>query len=361
MVFFPPPLFAAPLHNPQQIKIKGHILNAKIINSNIQTHFSVITEKLDILLQEGSERGKTILVDYNSNDTSRPVLRQGDNVILGMSTFEGRNNYYVIDKYRSDKIIFVILGFITAVLLVTGRKGLNTLIGLVISLVAIFGFVLPRILAGAEPVTTSVIGSFFILFITTYISHGISKQTTVAFISTCIGLLLTIVFSFFAVAFTGITGYGTNDAMDTHFLTPFLLNVKGLFLAGIIITTLGALNDVTITQATAVFQLAKQKEKLTFFELVQKGIVVGREHAISLINTLVLAYTGGSLSVLIYFFVSQKQQPVWSVVGNEFLAEEIIRTIGGTIGLVLAVPLATYFAAYVATRENLKKTLIHKK
>ncbi|HZE87585.1 MAG TPA: YibE/F family protein, partial [Methylomirabilota bacterium] len=220
---------------------------------------------------------------------------------------------------------------------------------------------IPQILAGAEPVATSVLASFFILFITTYISHGVSKQTTVAFLSTCVGLLLAIVFSFSAIVFTGITGYGTNDAVDMHFLTPFLLNVKGLFLAGIIITTLGALNDVTVTQATAVFQLAKQKEKLSFLALAKQGIVIGREHAISLINTLVLAYTGGSLSVIIYFLVTQKQQPVWSIIGNEFLAEEVIRTIGGTMGLVLAVPLATYFAAYVVTRGNFKKTFLLKK
>ena len=350
------PVFAAatdaPSQMPHQERVKGNVIGVQILTKTVQPTFTLVKEKLQIKLEDGSEKNKIITIEYTANDSNRPVLSQGDELLLGkIPTMQGDNSYYVIDTYRLDKIVYVILCFFICALFVTGKKGLRSIIGLLISLIAIFGYLIPQILKGADPVITSVFTSFFILFIITYIAHGISRQTTVAFFSTCIGLILTIIFSSFAIHFTGLTGYGTKEALDMHFLTTNTLNVKGLFLAGIIITTLGALNDVTITQATVVFQLAKQKEKRTFLQLAQEGIIVGREHAISLVNTLVLAYTGGALSVLIYFFVSQTQQPVESILGNEFLAEEIVRTIGGTIGLILSVPLATYLAAYICNKE----------
>ncbi|HZE86773.1 MAG TPA: hypothetical protein VE090_01065, partial [Methylomirabilota bacterium] len=145
---FPFSIYAASidssLNAPHQAKVKGHILDAKITTRTLQTRLPIptVSETLQIRLEDGNERGKIIKIDYISNDTSHPVLVKGDEIILGASSFNGENTYYVIDKYRTDKIIYIVLSFIVVVLLVTGKKGLRSLLGLIISLLAVFGFVI---------------------------------------------------------------------------------------------------------------------------------------------------------------------------------------------------------------------------
>ena len=185
-----------------------------------------------------------------------------------------------------------------------------------------------------------------IAFVTLYLTHGVSPTTTVALAGTLGALFLTLVLSWVFFDLTRITGFGAEE----NLLLPFLagdIDLAGLLLGGAVIGTLGALDDITVTQVAAVSEIHDRRPDLTASELVASGIRVGREHIASTVNTLLLAYAGASLPILLLFSVSD--QSLADVANTEVVAVEIIRTLCGSIGLVAAVPLTTAMAAVVVT------------
>lgn len=307
---------------------------------------------MHVQIVDGPDKGKTITTTYDPQHIDDLKMYVKDTIILNKeSDSNGKIQYYVNDKYRLPQILMVVVGFFVLILLIAGWKGIGSILGLVISLAIIFLYIIPQIIAGHDALTIAMIGSVIILLLTTYIAHGFSRQTTIALFATLIALLLTYIIANLIVGFTMLNGYGSSDATDLHFGTTSIINLKGILLAGIIISTLGALNDVTVTQAATIMELAKQNPNLSFRQLFIRGFLIGREHAISIINTLVLAFAGSSLAILIFFLFNPQQWPYWIIINSESVSEEVIKTIGGTVGLLLAVPLVTLFAAAICDKE----------
>ena len=318
-------------------------LTARILGITVEKNG---TQDMTVQVLSGSDKGKQIQVNYDPQHVSDLEMHSGQSIILNKETdSSGRVQYYVNDKYRLPQIIIAVIGFFILILAIAGWKGIGSILGLIISLSVIFGYIIPQIIAGADALTVSMIGSVIILFLTTYVAHGISRQTTIALFSTLIALLITYLIATWIVQFTLLNGYGNSDATDLHFGTTSIISLKGILLGGIIISTLGALNDVTVTQAHTVFELANQNQNLNFKQLFARGFMIGREHAISIINTLVLAFAGSGLAILIFFLLNPQQWPYWVIINSEAFSEEIIKTIGGTAGLLLAVPIVTLLAA----------------
>ncbi len=220
---------------------------------------------------------------------------------------------------------------------------------MIISFIIIFQFIIPQILYGNNPIVIAVLGSFFIIPITFYLSHGFNKKTTVAVVSTIIALVFTGVFAQIFVALTNLTGFGSEEAAFVQTLVPGMINMKGLLLAGIIIGVSGILDDVTISQSALIEQLFQTDQKLTAKELYSKGMNVGRDHIASLVNTLILIYAGASLPLLILFV--NNPHPISEIINYEFIASEIVRTLVGSIGLILAVPISTLLAVFVYKKK----------
>ncbi len=304
------------------------------------------TQDMTVRLLSGPDKGKKLKVNYDPQHVADLSMQTGETIILNKETdSSGHVQYYVNDKYRLPQIIIAIIAFFILIIAIAGWKGLGSIFGLIISLAVIFSYIIPQIIAGADALTVSMIGSVIILFLTTYVAHGISRQTTIALFSTLVSLLITYLIAIWVVQFTLLNGYGNSDATDLHFGTTSIISLKGILLGGIIISTLGALNDVTVTQAHTVFELANQNSNLTFKQLFARGFMIGREHAISIINTLVLAFAGSGLAILIFFLFNPQQWPYWVIINSESFSEEIIKAIGGTAGLLLAVPIVTLLAA----------------
>ena len=316
-------------------------------------------QDLTLKIVYGNDSGKTIKLTNGGQTfiTNEQLVTVGETVVLDKT----QNGFLILDKYRLDAIPFLLLGFVVLLLFVAGRKGLGSILGLIISLAVILGFIVPQIIAGANPLIVAIIGSLVILLVSTYLAHGISKQTTIALISTFIALIIAAILSLVSVNFTKLAGIGDDAA--TSLLTASStanINLQGLLLAGIIIGTLGALNDITTTQSATIFELAEaykqslplRGKNLKFEELVKKGTNVGREHIVSLVNTLVLAYAGSSLAIFIYFILNPSKQPLWVVLNNEVIIDEVVRTFAGTIGLILAIPICTYLAAWWVSRKS---------
>jgi len=216
------------------------------------------------------------------------------------------------------------------------------------SLLVIIRFIIPGILAGYDPVLISVIGAFVIMLPTLYLAHGINHKTTVALAGTAFSLALTAALASLCIVIAKLSGTASEEAAVLRSLSEGRINAEGLLLAGIIIGALGVLDDVTVGQASTVFELRRANPRLGITELYRRGMNVGRDHIASTVNTLILAYAGAALPLLIV--LANQPEPVGTLINREFLATEIVRALVGSIGIVAAVPATTVLAALFASR-----------
>lgn len=276
------------------------------------------------------------------------VYEVGDEVVVVKSLdSQGNSTYYVTDYVRKTGIYWL-FGLFVLVLLVVGKtKGFRALLSLGLSFFIIIKFILPYILEGYNPVLITVAGSLLILLIMIYLTEGFNLKSHIASLSILIGLLLTVGISHFFVEIlnlTGISGEQTSFLLD---INMGQVDFKGLLLAGIIIGALGVLDDVVISQVSTVEEIVKANPKLKVKEVFKRGYNVGVSHISSMTNTLFLAYTGASIYLLILFLSGNSAFNNFSqMLNNEAIAAEITRTLAGSIGLILVVPVSTYLASY---------------
>ncbi|NTU99009.1 YibE/F family protein, partial [Candidatus Falkowbacteria bacterium] len=237
-------------------------------------------------------------------------------------------------------------------LAVGGFKGLRSLLSLVLSFFVIMDFIIPKILAGSDPVLITVAGSFFILIFIIYLTEGFNRLAHISVLSIFLSLLTTVLLSWFFVDITKLSGLATEDASFLIGLGNGDISFQGLLMAGIIIGALGVLDDVVISQVAAVSELYITDSTLSRWDLFSRAYKVGVSHISSMTNTLFLAYAGASITLLILFSSGQSGFSSWGqAVNNEMIATEIVRTLAGSIGLILAVPISTYLAVWAIKRK----------
>jgi uncharacterized membrane protein len=256
----------------------------------------------------------------------------------------GGRAYAVTDHDRSTPMIWL-LALAAAVILAFGRwRGVTSLIGLGVSFAILLLFVIPAIATGSPPLLAAVVGASAIMFAALYLTHGVNVHTSVAVAGTLASLVLT---GLLGAGFTALMHLSGIASDDDSFLaaTQGGIDMRGLLLAGIVIGALGVLDDVTVTQAATVAEMVAAGPT-TRLRLYQAASRVGRAHVASAVNTIVLAYAGASLPLLLV--VATGSQPISDLLTSEFLAQEILRSAVGTIGLVASVPITTALAALVA-------------
>ncbi len=302
-------------------------------------------QKLRIYITKGSVKNTYIVVE-NGLEPSAGIQRYSleDKVILMRSTSpEGNQVFYIVDYVRRDSLLLLFIIFVITVVVVGRKWGALSLLGMAFSFVVIFVFILPQIISGKDPVLISVIGSSIIIPVTFSLSHGFKLKTLIASFGTIVSLLIT---GFISVSFVNsahITGFATEEAGFLKVMLGDLVNMKQIFLAGMIIASLGILDDITISQASIVEELKSSNPNLLFSDLFNRAMNVGRDHIASLVNTLVLVYTGAALPLLLIFI--NNPRPFSELVNYEVIAGEIIQILIGSIGLILAVPITTFIAA----------------
>lgn len=314
-----------------------------------------LQQTLEVKILEGPKSGKNVKIEVGGavKTSEQKKLKSDDQIIVLELTVGESVSYSVWDRYRLDLIIFAIIGFFALVILASGVKGFGSVLGLIVSILILLKFIVPQILSGRDPVMVSIAGAIVIMLVTIYLAHGFSRKTTVAVVSTAISLSLTGAFALFFVKVLSLSGMGDEAAYSLQ-LGQQVINLQGLLLGGIIIGALGVLDDVTTTQSATVFELAKSNTKSDFLELFRKSYNVGREHISSLVNTLVLAYAGASLGLFVIFVLNPGEIPYWVILNTETIIEEVVRTLAGSIGLILAVPITTLLASVVATKYRKK-------
>jgi uncharacterized membrane protein len=235
------------------------------------------------------------------------------------------------------------------VVVVARWRGLAALAGLAVAWLVLVRFVLPDVLDGRSPVAVALVASAAIMIPVLYLAHGLNARTTTALLGTLASLALTGVLAAVFVAATHLTGTASDEATYIASLAGNV-NWSGLMLAGVVIGSLGVLNDVTVTQASATWELHAANPDRPMAKLYRSSMRIGRDHIASSVYTLVLAYAGASLPLLILFALAG--QPVHSVLTGETVAEELVRTLVGSIGLVASVPITTWLAALIVTRAH---------
>lgn len=271
-----------------------------------------------------------------------PVIAEGDDVVL-IETGPDGATYDIVDHQRGSGLL-VLAGAFALAMVAFGRwRGLTALVGLTVTFALLVLFVVPAILEGRSPVLVALVGSAVIALTVLYLTHGFALSTTVALIGTLGSLLLTGVLAWASVHLLHLTG--VTDDVSTAVGTTHSVNMQGLLLAGIVIGSLGVLDDVTVTQAVTVTELAHASPSYRFGQLYRAGSRVGRAHIASVVNTIVLAYAGSSLPLIVLIVASNDS---FGVVTTQVIAQEIVRSAVATLGLVAAVPITTALAALVA-------------
>ena len=308
----------------------------------------------DVEIIEGEFRGSVLTVDYGLRQIlgSSEKIRQGDLLLVtvGQRPDTEELRAFFTDFVRSRPIFYLFLLFVLFSVLISGWKGIRSLLGIGFSLLIIVFYILPQIINGKDPVWVSITGAFVFLAVSQFIVYGWNLKTHSAVIGIFISLILTGILSGFFVDFTRLTGYGDENALFLSQISTQTINIKGLLLAGTLIGALGVLDDLVISQASSVFELFAANNSLSFSFLFKRAMNIGRDHAAATVNTLVLAYAGASLPMLLLFTISN-QNPAM-LINISFIAEEIVRTLVGSIGLFISIPITTALAALLATNHH---------
>lgn len=300
----------------------------------------------DIEMEEGPDAGEMIVLELQDSPTS-VSFDPGDGIVLARATqaeIPEDLRYTFADFQRKNPLTLLTLLFVGAVVALGRWRGLRALAGLGLSLGVLVKFVLPSILDGNNAVAVSLVGASVIMLVALYLSHGFNDRTTTAVLGTLVSLGLTGGLALLFIRLTELTGLADEDARILQ-LASDQVSLEGLILGGIIIGTLGVLDDVTVTQVSAVWELHQANPTMGIRRLYGAALRIGRDHIASTVNTLVLAYAGASLPLLILFV--EVRRSLGDVLTGETVATEVVRTLVGSIGLVASVPITTLLAAAV--------------
>jgi uncharacterized membrane protein len=301
-----------------------------------------------VAIDSGPNQGAKTLLEF-SGGPGQPHLAAGDRIRISRQVDNaGTTTYAFYDFERSWPLLALAAAFAVVIVAVARWRGLRALVGIVVAFGVLVLFLLPALRDGAPAVPVSLVASAAILYAVIYLAHGVSLRTSAALLGTLTALLLAALLSWGAIELAHLTGLSEDQNNE---VAAYLGNVSitGLLLAGFIIGSLGVLNDVTVTQASTVFELAEldQGSRRAIFVGAMR---VGRDHIASTVYTLVLAYAGSALPLLLLFSVANRS--LGDVLTSESVAIEVARSAVGGIALALSVPLTTGIAAVLATPRH---------
>lgn len=303
------------------------------------TDISHTFQSVRIEILEGERKGEVLVIE---NDFLS--LKEGDKFYFNyIVDVNGTEMYEVVNIDRRGALFALLACFVLAVVVFGGMQGVRSLVALGGSFLAIFYILLPGLLGGWNPLLASSLVAGAVLFAAIFFTHGFNRESAVAYGGTMIAVVLTGLFAVFATGIARLSGFSSDETVYLNFNTGGELDFAALLLGAIIIGVLGVLDDIAVTQAAVVGELYDTNPEMSRSEVYRRAVRVGKEHVGALVNTLVLAYTGASLPLLLYFYTASSN--FGAIANMEIIATEIVRIIVGSIGLVLTVPVTTALAA----------------
>jgi len=333
-------LHAQKIHQDLQGVWKARVV--KVISEEKEIIASTDTEHTIQLLQVEIREGDR-LGEYIQFENDFIELKAGDSFFLNyLITINGDAIYSVRDVDRRGTLLFFALLFAGVIIAFGGKQGVRSLVSLGGTFMVILYVLLPLLLKGYSPILVSAGIAALILMFVIFLTHGFNRESVAALAGTVSAVIISSILAYIAIGVTRLTGFSSDESVYLNLYTGGTLNFTGLLLGGIIIGALGVLDDIAITQAAVVHELYHASPQMPPHQIFKKALRIGREHVGALVNTLALAYAGASLPMLL--LISMSQIHIGVIINQEMFATEIIRTIVGSIGLVLTVPITTFLA-----------------
>ncbi len=305
--------------------------------------------RVEVALLSGPDEGGTATLELGTGAID-PDLSIGDQLRVAAQVAPGGGppaTYTLVDFERRGPLLWLALAFVALVVAFGRLRGALSLLGLGLSLALVALFVVPAIVEGKSPLAVAIVGSLAVMLVTIPLAHGLGPKSVAAMLGTGASLLLTVGLAILFTSLTHLTGLSSEEATTLQ-LNDAGVSFEGLLLAGIVIGALGVLDDMTVSQASTVMALRAANPAQRFRDLYRGALRVGRDHVSATVNTLVLAYVGAALPVLLVF--SSGAVSFQEVVNFEIVAKEIVATLVGSIGLIAAAPITTALAALLAER-----------
>ncbi|CAA9226543.1 MAG: YibE/F family protein [uncultured Acidimicrobiales bacterium] len=307
-------------------------------------------QAVSVRVSSGPDEGEPATFFSSLADFRAPSFSAGDRLVLVYNRLAPAPFQYVFVEFQRDTPLLLLgLAFVLVVVAFGRWKGVRALAGLGVSLAVIVGFLLPSLLRDHNAIAVALVTTSVVAFASLYLAHGVSAATTVALLGTltsvvAIALLANVMAA--AARLTGLSG----ESFQVLRVTAEAIEPRGILIAGVVIGALGVLDDVTVTQVSAVTELRRAKPDLSRRDLYRSAIRIGRDHVASTVNTLVLAYVGASLALMLFFL--QEGRSITQVLGREVVAIEVVRMLVGSIGLILSVPLTTWLAVVAGVTSD---------
>ena len=345
---------------PNSVKVAANP-NLQLVDGTVQSMDLVACDGVvsdqkscvDIAVKLSGKRAAETVTYQHSIVSSTPIPKPGAKITLQRVALGGAEDnvvYSYFDHQRRSSMLLLGIAFVGVALLIGRRRGLRAVVALGFSLFVLIRFTLPAIVANESPIAVAMVTSALIMLVALYMSHGFNARTTSAVIGTLFSLAITGALGVAFIGATSLTGLAGEDSLFLRATVPGL-DFKGVLLAGMIVGALGVLDDVTVTQASAVWELHQANPTLGLHGLYRSAMRIGQDHIASTVNTLVLAYAGASLPLMLLF--TQTGSDLGRIVTGEIVATEVVRTVVGSIGLMASVPITTFLTALLVSGERL--------
>lgn len=323
---------------PEQEQATGRI--TAVTEQAVQDDF-LLPGAVSLAVEVELDDGRTLTID-TVDETG--VFDVGRRVVVAQVAAAGSPEVWgIVDFPRGQPLVLLTLVFVLAVIALGRWQGVRALAGLLLSAGLIVGFFIPALLDGTSPTVLALVTATAVMLVTLPLSHGMSPPVAAAAVGTILALAATVGLALLAVELTSLTGLASEDVQLVRFSVGHPVDLRGLLLAGMIIGTLGVLDDVTVSQSSTVSALRRADPSMPARRAFAEALAVGRDHIAATVNTLFLAYAGAALPLLILFSLGGGSVP--DTLTSELVAQEIVRTLVGSIGLIVAVPITTAFAA----------------
>jgi len=347
--FVQSPVFAEELSDTVEESVKVKIVGLeKFCRNNTDKDCETIVVKV----QDGSKKGNV----FNVENSYPSVMEKEDPFKIGkiyyatLTTVDGKTNVYIGEIYRLPGILFLFFAFVLIVVIFGRKQGIYSLLALVLNFVVLVFVIVPGVYHKVSPGLLIMTAGTLLMFLTLFFTYGFNRKALSAFTGSVFGLAVTSILTYFFIDFTSMTGLASEES---GFLLDFIesVNLKDILFVGIVVGMMGVLDDVTIGQASTVFQIADANTKLSVKEVYKKAIVVGKDHVASMVNTLIIAYAGASFPLFL-LLANNPGGDLLSILNMEIISVEILNMMVGSIGFILTVPITTYVACRLAIPQK---------
>ncbi|MDU2290243.1 YibE/F family protein [uncultured Clostridium sp.] len=309
---------------------------------NVQVGFQTVL----VQLKDGPLKGQEYEIGNPVSRLYNIKVKEGTKVIVGCYESNGENVFTIFSYNRSNIIYILVAIFALIVIIIGGVKGVKSLVSLIFTLVCCVYLMLPLLLKGVSPIIAGILMAILSITVTLLLVSGMNKKTFTAILGTVSGVVIAGIIAYVFGKLSYLSGITMEDAESLMYIAEDTgLKITGLMFTGILVASLGAVMDVAMSISSSIFEINSINDKVTFKELFKSAMNIGKDIIGTMTNTLILAFAGGSLSVLILIYSSS--MPYNKMINLDVLGTEVIQGLAGSIGIVLAVPITALIGCYL--------------